>query len=250
MDDHISKLEHMGKARLEGSGWGWGWLAGDGCLVAAGPRAPAPCPTPTPPACALQQETVKKLADIRGSASAAGLDVSVPDNTINKGVAAAAGSAHAGGPLAGCGLGAVPGALQGCRARVQGRAGALPLAPLPAAPQPHADARPPCCLPAWLPSPPPAVGEFRKLALLAEADGHLRQKLQQARRRCCGQRCRLCMPWPGAAGSCRGHALPPPPLLASRLLRPLAPPRLTLLPHLLPPLRPRTGAQAQQGEVG
>jgi hypothetical protein len=25
----------------------------------------------------------------------------------------------------------------------------------------------------------PAVGEFRKLALLAEADGHLRQKLQQ-----------------------------------------------------------------------
>lgn len=24
-----------------------------------------------------------------------------------------------------------------------------------------------------------AVGEFRKLALLAEADGHLRQKLQQ-----------------------------------------------------------------------
>lgn len=25
----------------------------------------------------------------------------------------------------------------------------------------------------------PAVGEFRKLALMAEADGHLRQKLQQ-----------------------------------------------------------------------
>ncbi|KAL4859186.1 putative aldo-keto reductase 2 [Chlorella vulgaris] len=65
VDDHISKLEHMGK------------------------------------------ETVKKLQDIRGSALGAGIDISVPDNTINK------------------------------------------------------------------------VGEFRKLALLAEADGHLRQKLQQ-----------------------------------------------------------------------
>lgn len=65
VDDHISKLEHMGK------------------------------------------ETVKKLQDIRGSAAAAGMDINVPDNTINK------------------------------------------------------------------------VGEFRKLALLAEADGHLRQKLQQ-----------------------------------------------------------------------
>lgn len=65
VDDHVSKLEHMGK------------------------------------------ETVKKLQDIRGSGLAAGVDVQVPDNTINK------------------------------------------------------------------------VGEFRKLALLAEADGHLRQKLQQ-----------------------------------------------------------------------
>jgi hypothetical protein len=65
VDDHISKLEHMGK------------------------------------------ETVKKLSDIRGSAQAAGMDINVPDNTINK------------------------------------------------------------------------VGEFRRLALLAEADGHLRQKLQQ-----------------------------------------------------------------------
>lgn len=43
MDDHISKLEHMGK------------------------------------------ETVKKLQDIRGSAAAAGMDINVPDNTINKG---------------------------------------------------------------------------------------------------------------------------------------------------------------------
>ena len=44
VDDHISKLEHMGK------------------------------------------ETVKKLADIRGSAAQVGLDIAVPDNTINKGV--------------------------------------------------------------------------------------------------------------------------------------------------------------------
>lgn len=43
VDDHISKLEHMGK------------------------------------------ETVKKLQDIRGSAAAAGMDINVPDNTINKG---------------------------------------------------------------------------------------------------------------------------------------------------------------------
>lgn len=43
MDDHISKLEHMGK------------------------------------------ETVKKLQDIRGSAVAVGMDINVPDNTINKG---------------------------------------------------------------------------------------------------------------------------------------------------------------------
>lgn len=65
VDDHVGKLEHMGR------------------------------------------ETVKKLQDIRGSALAAGIDIQVPDNCINK------------------------------------------------------------------------VGEFRKLALLAEADGHLRQKLQQ-----------------------------------------------------------------------
>ena len=43
MDDHVSKLEHMGK------------------------------------------ETVKKLQDIRGSAQQAGIDITVPDNTINKG---------------------------------------------------------------------------------------------------------------------------------------------------------------------
>jgi hypothetical protein len=43
VDDHISKLEHMGK------------------------------------------ETVKKLQDIRGSATASGMEVAVPDNTINKG---------------------------------------------------------------------------------------------------------------------------------------------------------------------
>lgn len=43
VDDHISKLEHMGK------------------------------------------ETVKKLQDIHGSALAAGIDISVPDNRINKG---------------------------------------------------------------------------------------------------------------------------------------------------------------------
>ncbi|KAL6767683.1 hypothetical protein ACKKBF_B36235 [Auxenochlorella protothecoides x Auxenochlorella symbiontica] len=65
VDDHVSKLEHMGK------------------------------------------ETVKKLQDVRGSGHAAGIDIAVPDNAINK------------------------------------------------------------------------VGEFRRLALLAEADGHLRQKLQQ-----------------------------------------------------------------------
>ncbi|KAH7619140.1 hypothetical protein Ndes2526B_g06092 [Nannochloris sp. 'desiccata'] len=65
VDDHVGKLEHMGR------------------------------------------ETVKKLQDIRGSALAAGIEINVPDNTINR------------------------------------------------------------------------VGEFRKLALLAEADGHLRQKLQQ-----------------------------------------------------------------------
>jgi Calmodulin binding protein-like len=65
VDDHVGKLEHMGR------------------------------------------ETVKKLQDIRGSAAAAGIDINVPDNAINR------------------------------------------------------------------------VGEFRKLALLAEADGHLRQKLQQ-----------------------------------------------------------------------
>jgi hypothetical protein len=65
VDDHVGKLEHMGR------------------------------------------ETVKKLQDIRGSALAAGIDLTVPDNAINR------------------------------------------------------------------------VGEFRKLALLAEADGHLRQKLQQ-----------------------------------------------------------------------
>lgn len=65
VDDHVGKLEHMGR------------------------------------------ETVKKLQDIRGSALAAGIEISVPDNAINR------------------------------------------------------------------------VGEFRKLALLAEADGHLRQKLQQ-----------------------------------------------------------------------
>ncbi len=55
----------------------------------------------------MGRETVKKLQDIRGSAVAAGIDINVPDNTVNR------------------------------------------------------------------------VGEFRKLALLAEADGHLRQKLQQ-----------------------------------------------------------------------
>ena len=65
VDDHVGKLEHMGR------------------------------------------ETVKKLQDIRGSALAAGVDIQVPDNCVNR------------------------------------------------------------------------VGEFRKLALLAEADGHLRQKLQQ-----------------------------------------------------------------------
>eukprot|EP00884_Botryococcus_braunii_P005248 jgi/Botrbrau1/14724/Bobra.0108s0071.2 len=65
VDDHISKLEHMGK------------------------------------------ETVKKLQDIKLSAIQAGIEVSVPVNSVNK------------------------------------------------------------------------VGEFRKLALLAESDGHLRQKLQQ-----------------------------------------------------------------------
>jgi hypothetical protein len=43
VDDHISKLEHMGK------------------------------------------ETVKKLQDIHGSALAAGIDIAVPDNRINKG---------------------------------------------------------------------------------------------------------------------------------------------------------------------
>ncbi|BDA44884.1 probable calmodulin-binding protein 60 B at N-terminal half [Coccomyxa sp. Obi] len=65
VDDHVSKLEHMGK------------------------------------------ETVKKLQDIRVSAIQSGIDITVPDNRIDK------------------------------------------------------------------------VGEFRKLALLAESDGHLRQKLQQ-----------------------------------------------------------------------
>ncbi|KAK9840330.1 hypothetical protein WJX74_007747, partial [Apatococcus lobatus] len=65
VEDHVSKLEHMGK------------------------------------------ETVKKLQDITGAAVQSGLEISVPDNTINR------------------------------------------------------------------------VGEFRKLALMAEADGHLRQKLQQ-----------------------------------------------------------------------
>jgi hypothetical protein len=49
VDDHISKLEHMGK------------------------------------------ETVKKLQDIRGSALGAGIDISVPDNTINKGALLVAG---------------------------------------------------------------------------------------------------------------------------------------------------------------
>lgn len=65
MDDHVSKLEHMGK------------------------------------------ETVKKLQDIHTAAQQAGIEISVPDNCINK------------------------------------------------------------------------VGEFRKLAQMADADGHLRQKLQQ-----------------------------------------------------------------------
>jgi predicted Rossmann fold nucleotide-binding protein DprA/Smf involved in DNA uptake len=54
VDDHISKLEHMGK------------------------------------------ETVKKLQDIRGSALAAGIDITVPDNCINKGGCRAA--------LCSCGL--------------------------------------------------------------------------------------------------------------------------------------------------
>jgi hypothetical protein len=47
VDDHVSKLEHMGK------------------------------------------ETVKKLQDIRSSGAAAGIDISVPENCINKGERAA-----------------------------------------------------------------------------------------------------------------------------------------------------------------
>jgi hypothetical protein len=33
----------------------------------------------------MGKETVKKLQDIRGSATASGMEVAVPDNTINKG---------------------------------------------------------------------------------------------------------------------------------------------------------------------
>ena len=45
VDDHVSKLEHMGK------------------------------------------ETVKKLQDIKGAAIQAGVDINIPENCINKGVA-------------------------------------------------------------------------------------------------------------------------------------------------------------------
>lgn len=65
----------------------------------------APCPPPTPPRPPLAQ--VKKLADIRGSAAAAGMDVSVPDNTINRGTRggqALGAAAHGARPAAGRGL--------------------------------------------------------------------------------------------------------------------------------------------------
>lgn len=93
----------------------------------------------------------------------------MPDRTINKGGRVA----HRGcliflstvvyGGCKGCALAPLP--------PVVGELSQL--APLP--PASHTFfLLPPAC-------PHAAVGEFRKLALLAEADGHLRQKLQQVR---------------------------------------------------------------------
>ena len=125
VDDHISKLEHMGK------------------------------------------ETVKKLQDIRGSAAAAGMDVNVPDNQINKGGPA---GAHANLSMHSCFLPSIR-SCNDASIFVESSSSST------IAERVHACCKPPPCPPC-----PPAVGEFRKLALLAEADGHLRQKLQQVGR--------------------------------------------------------------------
>lgn len=109
---------------------------------------------------------------------------------------------------------------------------------------------------------PAAVGEFRKLALLAEADGHLRQKLQQVRW------WRAPRTWLAALRGSNRHAgsdhvaliVNAIPRIAHRALvapvptslcnpvsaRPTCAPALCRLPRPLPP----PGAQAEQGEVG
>lgn len=116
MDDHVSKLEHMGK------------------------------------------ETVKKLQDIHGAAIGSGIDISVPTNCINKGETA---DSHL--------ICVAPEATTPLTSRGP-RVMWVHLTTW----HTHIAVAPSQCK--LLPG---AVGEFRKLALLAEQDGHLRQKLQQ-----------------------------------------------------------------------
>ena len=130
MDDHVSKLEHMGK------------------------------------------ETVKKLQDIKGSAVQSGIDINVPDNRIDKGEhCLCQRTEHARRSPFSAEL--VYSLTQHMCPLLSSsffwtQVGTIQIQSM--ADKSGVVISGVCC---------DAVGEFRKLALLAEADGHLRQKLQQ-----------------------------------------------------------------------
>ena len=140
MDDHVSKLEHMGK------------------------------------------ETVKKLQDIHGSALQCGIELSVPTNCINKGEARTntlAVDAHAGILCP-----SVCVTRQHHDGSIDGAFAAVPATEMwPSTVSAFRRQCGPIAVRKHVHNSKltgtRAVGEFRKLAMLADADGHLRQKLQQ-----------------------------------------------------------------------